>query len=199
MSDVILETLGPIGSYTLAMALREPEVDEPVVVPMSWAEYQALPESFRHEYIGGCLVVNPQPINRHQWVLHALVQLLNDACPPGFWALGESAWKPGPDEFGPDVMVCERDIDAARFVGSPQVVIEVLSSRPAYDLVRKSAKYAAVALLRYWVVDPAAPSLTAFELRDGDWVEVARATADERVELDFGVGRVTVCPSDLLA
>ncbi len=181
------------------MARREPAVDEPVVVPMSWAEYQALPENVRHEYIGGCLVVNPNPIFRHQWILHGLVRLLNDACPPGFWALGESAWKPGADEFGPDVMVCERDIDGVRLTGTPQVVVEVLSSRPANDLVRKSAKYAAAGLPRYWVVDPAAPSITAFELRDGGWVEVAVATGNERVELDFGVGRVTVCPSELLA
>jgi Uma2 family endonuclease len=180
------------------MALREPAVDEPVVVPMSWAEYQALPESFRHEYIGGCLIVNPHPVARHQRALHALVRLLDDACPPGFWAVGKCAWKPGPDEFGPDVMVCERDNDAVRFTDAPQVIIEVLSSRPAYDLVRKSAKYAAAGLPRYWVVDPAAPSITAFELRDGDWVDVGTASADERVELDFGVGRVTICPAELM-
>ena len=180
------------------MALREPAVDEPVVVPMSWAEYQALPESFRHEYIGRCLIVNPQPSARHQWMLHALVRLLNDACPPGYWALGESAWKPGPDEFGPDVMVYERDLDAIRFTGTPQLIVEVLSSRPEHDLVRKSAKYAAAGLPRYWVVDPAEPSIIAFELRDGDWLHVATATADERVELDFGVGRVAVCPAELM-
>lgn len=75
----------------------------------------------------------------------------------------------------------------------------MLSSRPAYDLVRKSSKYAAVGLPRYWVVDPAEPSITAFELRDGDWVEVARAAVDERVELDFGVGAVVVYPAGLMA
>jgi Uma2 family endonuclease len=181
------------------VALYEPVADELTVVPMSWAEYQALPENVRHEYIEGLLIVNPSPIFRHQRMLQRLTRLLDDACPAEYCAVGEWAWKPGADEFSPDVMVCERDDDAVRFTGTPQVIVEVLSSRPAYDLVRKATKYAAAGLPRYWVVDPAEPSITAFELRDGDWVQVARAGGDERVELDFGAGTVAVSAGDLMA
>ena len=40
------------------------------------------------------------------------------------------------------------------FTGIPELVIEILSSEPARDTIRKFAKYAEAGLPRYWTIDP---------------------------------------------
>ncbi len=55
--------------------------------------------------------MNPSPIFRHQRTLLGVVRLLDDACPAGNCAVTEWAWKPGDDEFSPDVItVCPSDL-----------------------------------------------------------------------------------------
>ena len=36
----------------------------------------------------------------------------------------------------------------------PHLVVEVLSSDPARDIIRKATKYAAAGVERYWIFDP---------------------------------------------
>lgn len=171
---------------------------ENAVVPMSWDEYEELSSDVRGEYVDGCLVVTPVGTGRHQRILFVFACLLDDASPAEYWALTEWSWKPAADEWHPDVMLCLREDDAIRFTGVPEVIIEVLSSQPGRDLVIKSHRYAAAGLPRYWIVDPQEPSIEAFELRAGAFVPVASATGDTEITLDFGVGTVTLRPSDLL-
>ena len=88
---------------------------------------------------------------------------------------------------------------AVRFTGIPELIVEILSSNRARDLVMKAHKYAKAGLPRYWVFDPETLVLTAFELRDGVFVDVAEVGPDDEVVLDFGVGLVTVSPRPLMA
>lgn len=168
-----------------------------VRVPMTWEEYEALEPDARHEYVEGCLVVNPRPSLDHQIALLRLARLLDDAA-HGYQVYVEAAWKPGKDEWAPDIMVCPRQ-KAVRFTGTPELVVEILSSNRARDLVMKPSKYAKAGLPRYWVFDPETLVLTAFELRDGEYVDVAEVGSDDEVTLDFGIGRITVCPRHLMA
>ena len=78
------------------------------------------------------------------------------------------SWSAGPGfEPIPDVMLVPPTDDDVRFTGRPALVVEVLSKDPAYDLVIKAGRYAAAGLTHFWVVDVAAATVTAFELRDG--------------------------------
>ena len=169
-----------------------------VRVPMTWEEYEALEPDARHEYVEGCLVVNPRPSGEHQIALLRLAALLEGAVHSGFAVYVEWAWKPAADEWAPDIMICPRQ-KAVRFTGTPELIIEILSSNRARDLVMKPHKYAQAGLPRYWVFDPETLVLTAFELQDGFFVEVAEVGPDDEVALDFGVGTVTVNPRRLMA
>lgn len=165
--------------------------------PMSWEDYQQLPEDLRFEYIDGQLVVNPGPIRRHQLAVHRLASLLEAAAADPVCVVAQWAWKPGDDEFAPDVLVTGPTDEQLRFTGMPLLVIEVLSSNRSHDLVTKSNKYARAGLPRYWVVDPDAQTVTAFVLRGGIYEEVATVGGTDLAELDFGAGTVRIRPAEL--
>jgi Uma2 family endonuclease len=180
------------------MAVPEGRAGAFVRVPMSWEDYEALEPDARQEYVEGCLVVNPRPTGEHQVALRRLSRLLEDAVPSGYEVYDEWSWKPGSDEWAPDIMICPRQ-KTVRFTGTPELIVEILSSNRARDLVMKPLKYAKAGLPRYWVFDPENLVLTAFELRDGVFVDVAEVGPDDEVTLDFGVGAITLSPRVLLA
>ena len=61
------------------------------------------------------------------------------------------------------------------------LAVEVLSpSTRRKDIVLKRSKYEDAGIASYWVVDPEEPSIVAWELRDGRYVEIGRAVDDER-------------------
>ena len=156
-------------------------------------------DGHRYELVDGSLLVTPAPTPAHQIAVLRLVQLLDPG--PG----SEVVALPAPVNYvisahdvpQPDVVLtlCA-NLTSRGVEGTPLLAVEVLSpgTRP-HDLGTKRLLYASAGVPRYWIVDPAAPSLLVLERTHGDLVEVAEPYGDD-AHTDVGLD-VTVRPSDL--
>ena len=95
-------------------------------------------------------------------------------------------------------MVFDVTEEEIRFTSTPHLVVEVLSSDPAADIVRKAAKYVAAGLPHYWIVDPDGPEVVVHELVDGVLTERARHRPGAVATLDVGSANVRLDPAELL-
>jgi Uma2 family endonuclease len=166
---------------------------------LSRDQYLALPDDIRGEYVDGFLVVAPSPSQVHQRVCSRLAVLLEAALPPGYRAIAGWAWQIGADEYIPDVMVYQDTDESARYTGTPQLAVEVLSGNRSADLVIKATKYAAAGLGRYWVLDPAERALVAFILDGAVYRIEQTVTAATPATLITGVADVVIDLAALLA
>ncbi len=166
---------------------------------MSWQDYERLsPDEFRGEYIDGALLLSPLPSRIHQRIARRLADSLEAAVGVAAEVDVSWGWKPGADEFGPDVVVYAPTHEVKRLTSTPHLAVEVLFSDRGRDTVLKFGKYQAAGLPRYWIVDPDGPTLTAYELVEGEYRLVGEFGPDDVADLDVGPARLRIRPGDLL-
>lgn len=173
---------------------------------LSRRDLDAMPEDGRrYELLDGVIVVSAAPSNRHQGIVNKLIVALNAAVPR------DMRVRTAPFDVvlsaativEPDVLVARaEDLDDRGLTGPPVLAIEVLSrSSRRRDLGEKRDLYAEAGCPAYWVVEPGGettpPSLTAWELVDGEYAEVARLVGNESWSTTTPFA-LTVVPDELL-
>jgi Uma2 family endonuclease len=160
--------------------------------PFVAEDLDRMPEDgYRREVIGGTLVVTPSPVGRHQRCVGRLFIRLERACPADLEVIvSPYDWRPPSGEsFQPDLMVIRRaDFDPdGPLRATPLLVVEVLSASNAeQDRAVKRARYEALGVPAYWIVDPAVPALSALRRNArGRYVETARASGRQPLVADF--------------
>lgn len=140
----------------------------------------------RYELVDGTLVVTPAPARRHQRAVGNLYLLLRAACPPELEVLlAPFDVRLAEDTvLQPDLLVARRiDTTERDLPVPPLLAVEVLSPSTRHiDLGLKRSRYEAAGCPSYWVFDPDEPVLTAWRLRDGQYVEAAHVAGGETFE-----------------
>ena len=162
----------------------------------------------RYELLDGTLLVSPAPGVWHQEVVLELAIRLRVACPPELHVvIAPFEWRgSGRTALQPDVLVARRGdllaVEGGKYLGElPVLAVEVLSpSTRRIDRLSKLSAYEEAGVASYWLVDPDAtnPSLHAFDLVDGRYVEVGCPSGEQawQAQRPFPV---SIAPSDLVA
>ena len=169
--------------------------------PLTRADLDAMPDDgHRYELIDGALIVTPAPSVQHQRVLANLFTLLRTHCPDDLDVLFAPLDVAIADDtvMQPDLLVARRaDFTQRDLPKAPLLAVEVLSpSTRRIDLMLKWSRFEAAGCQSYWVVDPEDPSLVAWNLRDGRYVEVAKVSGDDEFDAELPF-QVTVVPVGL--
>ena len=156
--------------------------------PLGRADLDALrdehpDDGHRYELIDGVLVVTPSPSFPHQDVSGGLFMLLRQASPADLVVLYAPFDVALADDtvMQPDIVVARRsDLTHRDLPVAPLLAVEILSpSTRRFDLTLKRSRFEAAGVASYWVIDPIELSLTAWNLVDGRYVEVADVRGDE--------------------
>jgi len=181
------EVLKALSGVTSSTLVKEDSAPYQGKKKLTFADYVKLPEEpgFRHEIIDGVLFRDPSPSYRHQRVSRRLQRILEDyfnqTDPTGevFNApLDLSLTKytvVQPDLlYLPGSRPAQKDpIDVL-----PELVVEVISPATGRkDRVLKMNHYRSTGVLHYWILDPEAGFIEAYELRDGHYVSIVRSDA----------------------
>ncbi|MFT4298739.1 MAG: Uma2 family endonuclease [Aeromicrobium sp.] len=179
---------------------------EPLTLPQRrhWTRdaLERLPDDGnRYELIDGTLIVSPAPARVHQRASKQLFLLLHAGASAGlevFYAPFDVAMADD-TVMQPDLLVAPSGAFTDRNLPTaPLLAVEILSpSTRGVDLLLKKERLQRGGCPHYWVVDPDAPSITAWTLIDGTYVEAGAATGDETLTLTAPFD-VSIVPADLI-
>jgi Uma2 family endonuclease len=158
-------------------------------------------DGWRYELIDGTLLVSAAPSVAHQRASMRLTLLLAATLPPHLevFAAPLDVRLDDTTQLQPDLLVAPREqFTAKNLPGAPLLAVEIVSpSTRLIDRNLKKARFEEAGCASFWVVDPLEPRLTAWQLVDGSYVEVADVSGDESWTASAPYA-VTISPAQLV-
>ena len=169
-------------------------------VKLTYRELEQFPDDGkRHEIIDGEHYVSASPSTYHQTVSRRLqFELYQQLELTGLAQVFDAPTDVELSEIDilvPDIFVVDevrrQIISPSRIIGSPDLVIEILSpSTSKRDLELKRQVYEKRQVPAYWIVDPNAQRIAVFDLTEGRYVE--RGSFHDQIDYAVGGNRGTV-------
>lgn len=151
-------------------------MDAVAKIRVTFADYDALPETNQIvELIDGEIVVNP-PVFKHQRTLRHILEILfglrlgGELCiaPTGLHFDDGNSFEPDLFWVSPENKNCFLESDGRYWHGGPDLVIEILSPSTAFnDRGGKFQTYEKHGVREYWLVDPEAKFAEIYRLEAG--------------------------------
>lgn len=154
---------------------------------LTYEDYLSIPDDGRrHEIIDGEHYVNPSPAPRHQIIA------FNIELRMGMFLLknpiGQMMHAPldivltDTDIVQPDIIYISRErlklIGPKNIGGTPELVVEILSTNRRYDEITKKRLYERTGVREYWIVDPELDTIKVYRRSGNAFVRVAELSAE---------------------
>ena len=144
----------------------------------TYEEWAELDDGNRYELLGGEIIMMAPPSTRHQKISGEIfkqiaVYLDDKPCDVYSAPFGVRLHKKKDTAFQPDItVVCDPSkITEKGCVGAPDLIVEILSSSTArHDKITKFREYLRAGVKEYWIVNPEEKLVTAYRLKDGEYV-----------------------------
>jgi len=163
--------------------MYDPDVREPLRIPMSREEYYALPESEPvYEWVDGEAIEVIIAIPSHADAVSELLVAIKSVF-PDLKVIASAGLEMPSSVRIPDLMVVNDWPSDAKLITKPALVaVEVLSpSNWRNDLYRKADEYGEFGVRQYWTVDLVQRQITIRENVDGKWLVVQELTDDNPI------------------
>ncbi|MEU7906621.1 Uma2 family endonuclease [Actinoplanes sp. NPDC049118] len=145
-------------------------------------------DGHRYEIVDGSLHVTPPLNGPHEAVVQAVVTLLRDAAPSGWWVCARLGVAVGASNLVPDVTVLRPRSSGAIWADPADValVVEVeTDTSRRYDRLLKPALYADARIETYWRIEPdRSPVLHTYALGPDGYVHEKTLQGADLVKVD---------------